>query len=257
MLGLLAGLGITLCGQAAIPDSLEALAKKYQLKIELLTESRQWNFSNYRVEADAPSPSDLERYTKLFVSEWERYPPSVIQSARLKRIVIGSNIRMNGQVRAAVPAFEADTMFYDTTLGAKNPSYQRSVIHHEFFHMMDERQGLLYGDPEWGGLNPAGFHYGNGGDKMRTRGTGILSDSLPYVLTPYASSDIAEDKAEFFSHMLVDPEFVAKRAKADPVISAKVDLMKRRLNKWNSAFDDGFWKTKAAGFQPVTKRPVP
>ena len=151
-----------------------------------------------RAKAQAPSPEDLTKYTKLFVSEWNRYPVSAIKTAKLKRIVICSTLKLSGQVRAAVLAFESNTMYYDTSLGNYNAAYQRLVIHHEFFHTIDFLQGNLTRDAEWYAVNPPGFQYGSGGEKVRNQGAGALTDKIPGVLTFYAKSGIEEDKAELY-----------------------------------------------------------
>jgi hypothetical protein len=64
-------------------------------------------------------------------------------------------------------------------------------------------------------------------------------------LTPYAMSAIEEDKAELYSHLLVDPDYVRSLIKADPVIAAKVTLLKSRLKAWDSQFNEDFWSSKA------------
>jgi hypothetical protein len=136
-------------------------------------------------------------------------------------------------------------MYFDTTLGNYNPPYQRSVIHHEFFHMIDNLQKKLRKDPEWGALNRPEFHYGRGGETVRNLGAGVLTHNLPGFLTPYAMSAIEEDKAELYSHLLVDPDYVRSLIKADPVIAAKVTLLKSRLKAWDSQFNEDFWSSKA------------
>ncbi len=234
-----------LIAQVQIPDPLVAISKKYSVVVDVVTEPYTLRGWGYVVEGTVPKPEDLVKYVKIFASEWNRYPVSVIRSAKMKRIVIGAGITLNKQVRAAVPAFESNTMVYDATLGSYNEPYQRLVIHHEFFHMIDQVQGIMGKDPEWRALNPADFHYGTGGEKMRNLGAGILTDKLPGVLTPYAMSAIEEDKAELFGHLLVDREYVTGRMKADPVIDAKAALLKARLLKWDAGFNNEFWNSKA------------
>lgn len=240
---LLVPFALFLAAQLQTPQSLTDLATKYEVEIEVVRAPYSYE-SDYEVTALAPSQADLDRYAALFSLEWNRYPVSVMKAAKLKKIVIGAGIKMNGQVRAAVPAFEANTMLYDTTLGAKSSAYQRSVIHHEFFHLIDELQGHLRVDPEWAALNPKGFKYGNGGENMRTSGVGNLSDKLPGLLTPYSGSAIEEDKAELYAHLLVDRDFVLQRMNSDSVIAAKVDLLRRRMKKWDSDLGDAFWESK-------------
>ena len=228
-----------------MPDSLVEIGKKYSVQVEVIDSPYSWTGRGYTIKADTPQATDLEKYAWLFASEWNRYPISAIKSAKLKRIIIGANISLNGQIRAAVPAFEANTMYYDTTLGNYSAPYQRMVVHHEFFHMIDQVEGILRKDSEWAALNAPEFHYGSGGEKVRNLGAGVLTDKLPGVLTVYAMSGIEEDKAELFGHLLVDRDYVEGRMKADSVIAAKVGLLKGRLGKWDAAINDEFWNSKA------------
>ncbi|MES1227113.1 MAG: hypothetical protein ABUL72_00490 [Armatimonadota bacterium] len=230
---------------ASARQVLIELGKKYSVEIQVASGDFAWQGDGYKVEGHAPPADELERYVALFASEWNRYPREVIPATKLKRIVIASNISLDSQARAAVPAFDGQTMFYDTTLGRANPLYQRSVIHHEFFHYIDNLQGHMRVDPEWAALNPIGFRYGSGGDKMRVKGAGSLTDNLPGLLTPYAGSGVEEDKAELFSHLLTTPEYVERRMASDPVLCSKVALLKGRLVKWNGAFDEAFWASRA------------
>ncbi len=245
MVGIL--VGMLFVGRVDIPESLIQISKKYEVQVDVIAEPYSWRGRGYTVETSAPTSADLAKYAKIFASEWNRYPVSVIRAAKVKRIVIATGISLNKQVRAAVPSFDSNTMYYDTTLGSYNEAYQRLVVHHEFFHMMDQVQGLVRKDPEWAALNPPDFHYGNGGDKMRNLGAGVLTDKLPGVLTPYAMSAIEEDKAELYGHLLVDREYVAGRVKADAVIAAKVGLLKARMQKWDAEFSDEFWNSMAWG----------
>jgi len=236
---------LTLLQTTRVEDPLVSIATKYSLRVEVVDKPQVIQGAGYRIEIDPPSKEDLAAYTKLFSSEWNRYPIEVTKKAGLKAIVIGSNIRMNTQIRASVPAFDTGIMYYDTTLGKKHPEFQRSVVHHEFYHLLDERQGKIWVDKPWSELNPPDFHYGKGGAAMREAGVGKLTDKLPGFITLYSTSAIEEDKAEIFAHLLVDPVFLDDRVKADPVVSSKVAFLKQRLKDWVSAVDDCFWKSKA------------
>jgi hypothetical protein len=126
----------------------------------------------------------------------------------------------------------------------ESPAYQRSVIHHEFFHMMDERMGVMRKDPAWAALNPPSFKYGSGGAKMRTNGVGDLNSDIPGFITKYGTSAIEEDKAELYAHLIIDPVFVANEAKSDPVLTKKIALLKSRMAKYHPTFSAKFWPKK-------------
>lgn len=195
----------------------------------------------YKVEGDLATPAVMERYVPLWIKEWSRYPAGIMAKAKVTKVVFCEKLSLNGQPRAAVPAFDLDTMYFDPALGAHSSSYQRSVIHHEFFHMMDFRMGKLKVDPEWSALNPKEFKYGTGGKNMRTSGVGNLTTDIPGFLTPYATSALEEDKAELFAHLIVSTKFVTELAAKDAILAAKISLLKKRMEAYDSGFSADFW----------------
>lgn len=228
---------------AGSTDLLDDLANRYGITVEVVTKPYTWQGAGYVVKAEPVTATDLERYAPLLAKEWSIYPVGLMAKARVKKILLGTNVSVSGQLRAAVPAFDGDTMVYDTNLGAHKPRYQRAIVHHEFFHMIDERMGRLRTDPQWSKLNPEPFQCGKGGDKMRESGVGDLTDKIPGFLTRYGTAAVEEDKAELFSHMIVDPDFVKERAKNDSVVAKKIELLKSRLKDF-AGMGDEFWNRK-------------
>lgn len=227
---------------APVDNPIKDLEAAYHLTVEEIQRPLEWRGDHYVVKANPASSAQLKAYEPVFVKEWTLYPPTYVAKARVHRIVFGVDLALNGQARAAVPAFDGDTMYYDPALGSYNLHYQRTVIHHEFFHMVDKRMRHLDADMEWSRLNPPDFRYGDGGAKMRTSGVGELTDTIPGFLTPYATSALEEDKAEVFAHMIVDGAYVRRRAAADPILAAKIDLLRRRLSEFDPNMGEQFWK---------------
>ena len=238
---LIAALSLVALPKISIPESINEIGRKYGLQIEVVTKSYVWNSGSYKVYAEPVSQEVLDKYAVLFAKEWNRYSVGVMAKAKTKKIVFGTKVRMNEQYRAAVPAFEGQTMYYDPELGSYNPNYQQGVIHHEFFHMMDQRMGLLWADKEWSSLNRSGFKYGSGGANMRDSNAGVLTERIPGFLTAYSTAALEEDKAEIFAHLLVNRQFVLKRAAADSVMAKKVEFLKKRMKGFDSGFGAEFW----------------
>ena len=218
-----------------------AVTTKYSVKVEVTRQPFEWRGDGYIVRGRPADLTDIKKYAAIFQKEWGLLPRSVVEKAKITKLVFCAGLSLNRQERGAVPAFEANTMYFDPTLGAYNPHYQRNVIHHEFFHVIDQRTRRLFDDKEWQALNSKEFRYGAGGDKMRSRGVGELTDKLPGFLTIYATSACEEDKAELFSHMIVDGAFVRERLEKDPVMKTKFECLKRRLVEFDSNFDKAFW----------------
>jgi hypothetical protein len=227
------------CGLLLQGSPLEGKAAP---RIERPEHEFTWKGDGYVVTGKPATADQLKTYEAIFNKEWALYPPTYIRKAKLDRIVFAAALSVDGQARAAVPAFDGNTMYYDPALGSYSPHYQRLVVHHEFFHMVDQRMRLLYRDAEWSKLNPVRFKYGSGGALMQTSGVGELTDKIPGFLTPYGTSAIEEDKAELFAHLIVDGTFVRKVALKDAILKRKIALLKQRLERFDSGMGESFWK---------------
>ncbi|MBC8066091.1 MAG: hypothetical protein H7Y17_14760 [Chlorobia bacterium] len=223
------------------PAGLLEVGTKYGHKIEVRKAAFTDKARGYEVAGDVVSDAAIEKYAPLWIQEWSRYPRGLMAKAKVAKVVFSEKLSLNGQLRAAVPAFDLETMYFDPALGAHAPTYQRGVVHHEFFHMLDFRMGRLKLDPDWMALNPKEFKYGSGGKNMRTQGVGNLTTEIPGFLTPYGTSALEEDKAELFAHLIVSAKFVMDQAAKDPVLAAKIDLLKRRMQAYDAGFNDSFW----------------
>jgi hypothetical protein len=153
-------------------------------------------------------------------------------------------LTFESQRRGAIPDFENDILYLDVDQGSYDRFYQRRVLHHEFFHIVDWRDDReLYEDGKWRALNADSFHYRNGGFALQSASTaGDVQDRDPGFLTCYSMSGVEEDKAELFSFLVVAPKLVGKRAERDRVLANKVARMKDLLAEFCPQLDDAFWR---------------
>lgn len=187
---------------------------------------------------------DIDRYVRLLGPELRLYPHQLIKQSGLRKVVLCTDLKFDGQARSAIPDFEHQTLFLDVKRGASDARYQRLVIHHEFFHIVDYvDDGKLNQDAVWSRLNAAKFRYGEGGRAAQNNPTtSVLTTNYPGFLNHYSTTAVEEDKAEVFAHLVVNAEYCRQRAAKDKVLSAKFDRMKLSLNKWCSALDTSFWQ---------------
>jgi hypothetical protein len=145
--------------------------------------------------------------------------------------VLCTKLAYAGQLRAAIPDWEHNTLYIDTQRGAKSRGYPEHVLHHEFFHLIDHADdGDVYRDEKWSALNPTGFRYGNGGvNAQTTRNTGALTDTIPGFLTHYATTGVEEDKAELFAFSITHKDYIATRIQTDITLGAKFTRLKALL----------------------------
>jgi hypothetical protein len=166
----------------------------------------------------------------------------LITKVRLRRIILCDGLAFQGQRRTALPDFEHDDLYFDVDYGKHDKVYMRKVIHHEFFHIIDYKNGTLYKDERWARLAPKGFKYGTGGKNAQDDPFGsLLKNDLPGVLTKYSMSGVEEDKAEVFANMVVSYGLVEERMKKDAVIKAKAEHMTDFLKTFVPKMDSSFW----------------
>jgi hypothetical protein len=227
-------------------DNIESVARAIEKKygVEVAWKNQKYPVKTYHgpIGGANASTTALDRYSTILAHEFLLYPPDFIRRSRLKQIVLCRGLSFDGQDRTAVPDFEHDTLYLDVVRGEHSRIYQRNVIHHDFFHIIDYRDdGELGSDKPWQSLNPEAFRYGNGGERMQDDPLSGLSSDRPGFLTRYATSAVGEDKAELFSHLMTEYAVVAQRAAEDRIIREKVSLLKARLAKYCPALDDAFW----------------
>lgn len=223
-------------------ERIAAVAADYGIEIVIVDRHKEEKRDGFNITAEAVGEDTLDRYAPLFEKEWRRYPKSLMARTKLFKIVIGADVKVLNQPRAAVPDFTPGWYWLDAQVGQRIPRYGKHVLHHDFFHMIDERDSPDgRRDAAWEALNPDTVKYGKGGWFMQKGNVGALRDDLPGFLTEYATSAVEEDKAEVYGHLLGSPAFVRRRASADPVLANKVLRIKELVKAFEPAMDDAWW----------------
>jgi len=224
------------------------IKKKYDIYVVVRDKPLRQKWAAGEVTADPADAADVKTYTPLLVEEFALYPVGFVKRTKLRQIVLVKNLRFGKQRRTSVPDFTRNVLYIDVSRGRKTEDYARRVIHHEYFHLIDYLDdGLLYEDPGWSKLNPAGFRYGRGGAAMRDANASLLSDKHPGFLNRYSTSGIEEDKAEVFSFMVMDYKTVEERAKKDKILKRKMAYMKTLARKFSRDMSDAFWRQRKKG----------
>eukprot|EP00913_Durusdinium_trenchii_P028405 g26633.t1 len=261
---LLLVVGVALLQPAVAADKSNAGDVQKQLEkiatdcgIEIVRKNPQFRGKSVsrRITGKEATAEEVARYARLFVPEFSLYPAGFVKRTKLKRIVFCKQLAYGGQLRAAIPDFPNDTLYLDVNRGSASPAYQRKVIHHEYFHIVDYRDdGRVYRDDRWKALNPAKVKYGTGGRNAQNNGnTSVLTTRYPGFLNHYSTTGVEEDKAEVFANMIVAQKYVKARAKKDRVLRAKVARMKALLAEFCPEINEEFWKKIDAVKRPTTK----
>ncbi len=183
--------------------------------------------------------SQVTQYIELFVGELSLYRASFLKKAGLRRVVLCSALNWSGEERSGLACKQNSELYFDITAAQFNDRYQRTVIHHELYHLVDfAEDGQDTVDETWRRLNGTSYVY-----KKRTLDfrASMLVGSIEGFLTSYATTNVAEDKAETYSNMVVSPKRVRELAASDLVLSAKVSLIRKRMLVFHEDMNGVFW----------------
>jgi hypothetical protein len=230
-----------------VETRLAELGKRYGLVIVPSQPTFPVKTFHGAIDGKEASRDDIDSYAPILASEWNCYPVSLVKRSKLRRIILCRDLSFAGQPRTAIPDFEHDDLYLDVARGRYSEPYVRKVIHHEFFHVIDYRNGTLYADDRWSRLLPKDTRYGTGGkDAQNDSSVTGIRDDLPGFLNKYATTGVEEDKAELFAHMIVSRKIVDERAAKDAVLRAKVVLLRDVLKAFCPEMDEKFWKAASS-----------
>jgi hypothetical protein len=204
--------------------------------------------------------SSTETYLRLYIDEFSKYPYSFTRAVNLEWVAFVKGLKVFDDPRAAtyLRSFAAGTMepaggmVYDVQQGALDETYVRWVLHHEFFHFIDDRLNRGIEDRAWAELNPKEFRY-----------TGMeapYSNPLDYprsgAITTYSMKSMWEDRAELFAALFVEKTHPRLRqiADADPVVRSKIRLMMRILGRIDPSMNERYFRKRLGAIWYVLTR---
>ncbi|MBI9018879.1 MAG: hypothetical protein JEZ07_16635 [Phycisphaerae bacterium] len=190
--------------------------------------------------------SRLKEYITLFSSEFSKYPPAFVVKTYLKQICFCKNLEVGRQYRAVIPDYYTETLYYDIYRGHTQNGYHADVIHHEYYHMIEQQLNgdAYYKDPGWAKLNAPDFKYGSGGAAAQgVVNVGVYNHPTQGFASLYAATGLEEDKAVIFACLMVakNHKKIMQWSQKDTILAAKIKYMKDFLNQICPAINDDFW----------------
>lgn len=236
--------------------NLQSLAEKLKTKLTVISEPILFNNNGHQISVKPADIKYLNFYLPKFIFEFSKYPPEVISTLGLKEVVIGSDVQLDQRGRPGLHDYHLNMLFFDCRW-VNSDRWTRQIIHHELFHLIDWKDGVIYKDLEWEKLNPPEFEYGSGGITLQKPSdwtAGLPDLGLKGFLNRYSMSGLEEDKAEIFANMMANYNEVNLRAKTDPIIKAKVSQMKKLLYSFCPEFNEVFWSKMTGKTTSESKR---
>ncbi len=228
--------------------ALQSIAREFGIEIlEILTDtqSKSGNVTHSNTKA-----FQFQTACELLISELSIYSTSVIKVSKLKRIELGSNLRVHGSEAAG--AFNAiDGVIYFSTQPLHDLNYGRRAFHHELFHCIDYIDDFWkYLDPDWHRLNASDFSYSS--TKYKNKQLTVVH-RLGFM-TNYSMTEVREDKAELYAYMIVHYDAVMAASEQDVILGKKIVRMKELLAHLSKDYDDNFWLQRSRSSTPLPQR---
>lgn len=221
---------IELAVYSNFPLSLQDIRSRFQDRLGVVLEipaegAHKKDFDYQAIDWNAQASSDAGIYLEHLEKSLLKYSRKWIEATGLKRIRLVDRIEAHGVARAALPDPKEGVLYFDlylsqeigkrqalytdTTLDVQFAAYLRHVVHHEYFHLIDQH---LHGhqhfeDDTWTAMNVDSQTYQEQGglyayqDVNRKRWSAACYPK-PGFVTGYATTCVAEDKAEVFAFLM-------------------------------------------------------
>lgn len=230
-----------------ISSIISRIEKKYTISLTYddIPEAT-WDRVKYKIASQADY-GQLLKYMKLFQREFSKYLKEFIKKTELKNVSFVKNLSFSGQLRTAVPDYKKEILFLDFARGSHSTIYQKHVIHHEFYHMIEEQfNGEPYWkDPNWMAFNDKHFTYGKGGAAVQSRSDMYeLTHPEKGFINLYSMTGVEEDKAEIYASLFIKAESrkINRWIKKDTILRKKVRYMKDFLFSCCEDMNAEYWK---------------
>ncbi len=214
--------------------------------------SKGWANMNFK---PVQNENDAAAYADLFIEEFAKYPSELIKLSKLRRVEFVDRLAVGKQYRAAVPDYDHEVLYYDVGY-VRNQRYSRHVVHHEFYHMLEQEWNgsAYYKDQTWAKFNEKDFVYGTGGSEAYGHGdVWSFVHPKPGFINLYSTYGLEEDKAEVWAVMFVPDNWrlVRRAVDDDPILRAKVSYLRDFVRSKTSAMDDRFWRQVSGDPSPL------
>lgn len=233
----------------------DKLENKYSIKLYF----EEFPATSWKIDYALATRKDykkLHRYILIFDNEFSKYPKSFLKRTKLSAVVFVKSLAFQKQLRTAIPDYGKEILILDFIRGGYAPIYQKHVIHHEFYHMIEEEfnKSAYWKDPGWAKLNGPKVQYGRGGKTVQKNSKAYLfTHPEKGFVNLYSKSAIEEDKAEIYAALFLKEEYkkLIKWAKKDKSLYKKTKYMKSFLRKLDPKFTEKYWlKLHTKGNKP-------
>ena len=138
------------------------------------------------------------------------------------------DLSISGINTAGIPDHVMKTLILDIKF---NEKYFERVIHHEVFHIINDKFKEIFDEKVWSSFNNNSFKYAECSTCTDKLGLDTYKNTNGF-LTEYSRSTASEDMAEVFSHLMIGLNL----DRLDPILEKKIQFIKTNLLKIDENF---------------------
>ena len=174
----------------------------------------------------------LNRKYKIIQKNLNKYDQVFLKKINLKYIVLCEELSISGILTAGIPDHKMKTLIIDIKFDSKH--FER-VIHHEVFHLINDRYKNYFDENEWSKFNDINFKYTACSTCSDKTGLGVYKEFNGFF-TEYSKSTASEDMAEVYSHIISNKDIVEFKTNKDPILKKKVEFINKNILKIDKDF---------------------
>ena len=170
----------------------------------------------------------LDEKYKIIKKNLDRYSQEFLKKINLKYIVLCEDLSISKINTAGIPDHIMKTLILDIKF---NEKYFERVIHHEVFHIINDKFKEIFDEKVWSSFNNNSFKYAECSTCTDKLGLDTYKNTNGF-LTEYSRSTASEDMAEVFSHLMIGLNL----DRLDPILEKKIQFIKTNLLKIDENF---------------------
>ena len=184
---------------------------------------------NNNIVCENPPKTDLDNQYKIIKKELDKYDEKFLKKINLKYIVLCKNLFISDINTAGIPNYKKRTLIIDIKF---NEKYFKRSIHHEIFHIIDDRFKEIFNKEKWSNLNDKNFSYAECSTCTNNIDLNTYLKTNGFI-TEYSKSTASEDMAEIFSHLMISKKLLVKN---DEILKNKINFIKNGVYEIDKNF---------------------
>tara|TARA_B100002052_G_scaffold12303_1_gene9929 strand:- start:89 stop:817 length:729 start_codon:yes stop_codon:yes gene_type:complete len=228
---------ITLQVNSLKADEIFNLLKIPNLNIYKLNNSNGLKYLNAKknfkigfennISCNKADKKNLAEKYNLISKNLSIYKKDFLNKINLRFIVLCENLYISEINTAGIQDHKKRTLILDINF---NEKYFERVIHHEVFHIIQNKFKNIFNEKIWSFFNDKTFEYADCSTCSDRLGLDLY-DKTNGFLTEYSKSIASEDMAEVFSFLMTDKKKLEIIANEDSILFNKIEFIKNGIKK--------------------------